>query len=98
MFELIIQVVLTIPTQSIITKQISLTGACLDSLVDETVDLFCKRVQKTQHCKVPKGCKHKIKPTDGCCPVCGKPRTAAMLCSQVHTFAWVHQEQQSALQ
>ena len=50
-----------------------MAGACLDSLVDETIDSLCERVKKRQHCKIPKGCKHMIKPTDGCCPVCGKP-------------------------
>ena len=47
-------------------------GACLKPQMKETVESYCKRVQKGSHCKIPTKCKKVIKPTDGCCPICGK--------------------------
>lgn len=69
MFELIIKVTLIV---SLITSHILLTGACLESHVNETIESFCKRVRDGNHCKIPTDCKKVIKPTDGCCPICGK--------------------------
>lgn len=51
--------------------RIDYKGTCLEPHVNETVELFCKRVQQGNHCKIPTDCKKVIKPTDGCCSICG---------------------------
>ena len=54
----------------------SVTGTCLKPNKDETVESLCKRVQNGDHCKIPTKCKKMVRPTDGCCPICGKPHSS----------------------
>ena len=81
-------------------------GTCLEPQMKETVESYCKRVQKGSHCKIPTKCKKVIKPTDGCCPICGKLYIIVVYIRSYHKcyiimlnhyFLELHKEEQSAL-
>ena len=46
-------------------------GACMDPR-NETVRNFCARVRGNNRCMSRPNCNTTVRPTDGCCPVCGK--------------------------
>ena len=46
-------------------------GTCMD-VRDETVRDFCARVRSNNRCATRQNCNTTVRPTDGCCPVCGK--------------------------
>jgi reversion-inducing cysteine-rich kazal motif protein len=47
-------------------------GACMGAETDELVNAMCTRLRGSGRCSNLTGCRYRIRPSDGCCPVCGK--------------------------
>ena len=55
-----------------INAQFNPSGACMDAMNEENVRDFCARIRNSNRCANRQNCNSTVRPTDGCCPVCGK--------------------------
>ena len=44
----------------------------MNAMNEENVRDFCARVRRRGRCANLQNCNARVRPTDGCCPVCGK--------------------------